>query len=79
VQRAARSRGALNVADPTNAGRLAAIRGRAIETTTEGADALIDRLAHKYLGVERYPLRAPGQTRITLKIAPEHFHEIGLG
>jgi PPOX class probable F420-dependent enzyme len=70
---------ALNVVDPANAGRLAAIRGRVVEMTTEGADALIDHLAHKYLGVERYPFRAPGQTRITLKIAPEHINEIGLG
>ena len=70
---------ALNVVDPGNAGRLAAIRGRVVEMTTEGADALIDHLAHKYVGVERYPFRAPDQTRITLKIAPEHINEIGLG
>jgi PPOX class probable F420-dependent enzyme len=69
---------AVNVVDPTNAWRLAAIRGRVVEITTEGADDLIDQLAHKYLGVDSYPFRNPAETRVTLKIAPEHISEIGL-
>lgn len=69
---------AVNVVDPTNAWRLAAIRGRVVEITTEGADDLIDQLAHKYLGVDSYPFRNSAETRVTLKIAPEHISEIGL-
>src|SRR5688500_10905989 len=69
---------AVNVVDPTNAWRLATIRGRVVEITTDGADALIDQLAHEYLGVESYPFRNPEETRVTLKIAPERIHEIGL-
>ena len=69
---------AVNVVDPGNAWRLATIRGRVVEITTEGADDLIDQLANKYLGVESYPFRNPEETRVTLKIAPERISEIGL-
>lgn len=50
---------AVNVVDPANAWRLASIRGRVVDMTTEGADDLIDQLAQKYLGVERYPFAIP--------------------
>ncbi len=69
---------AVNVVDPGNAWRLATIRGRVVEITTDGADDLIDQLANKYLGVESYPFRNPEETRITLKIAPERISAIGL-
>jgi PPOX class probable F420-dependent enzyme len=69
---------AVNVVDPANAWRLATIRGRVVDITTDGADDLIDQLARKYLGVESYPFRNPEETRVTLKIAPERIHEIGL-
>ena len=69
---------AVNVVDPANAWRLATIRGQVVEITTEGADALIDQLANRYLGVESYPFRTPEETRITLKVAPERISEIGL-
>ena len=69
---------AVNVIDPANAWRLASIRGRVVDITTEGADDLIDELAQKYLGVESYPFRNPEETRVTLKIAPERINEIGL-
>ena len=69
---------AVNVVDPANAWRLATIRGRVVEITTEGADDLIDQLANKYLGVDSYPFRNPEEIRITLKIAPERISAIGL-
>ena len=69
---------AVNVVDPANAWRLATIRGRVVDVTTEGADDLIDQLAHKYLGVDSYPFRNPAETRVTLKIAPERISEMGL-
>jgi PPOX class probable F420-dependent enzyme len=69
---------AVNMVDPANAWRLATIRGRVVDITTEGADALIDQLAKKYLGVDSYPFRNPEETRITLKIAPDRISEIGL-
>jgi PPOX class probable F420-dependent enzyme len=69
---------AINVVDPGNAWRLASMRGRVIDITTEGADDHIDELARKYLGVESYPFRQPGQVRVKVTIAPERISEIGL-
>jgi hypothetical protein len=43
------------------------IRGRVIEQTTKGADKHIDKLAKKYLGVDKYPGRSPGEKRVVLK------------
>ena len=40
------------------------IRGRVVEKRLEGADDHIDALAGKYLGVDEYPYRVPGQVRI---------------
>ena len=40
------------------------VRGTA-SGTTEGADAHIDRLAKKYMDVDAYPFRQPGEQRIT--------------
>ena len=69
---------ALNVVDPTNAWRIASVRGRVVDVTTEGADRLIDELAKKYLNEEAYPFRQPGEVRLTIKIALEKINEMGL-
>ena len=68
---------AVNVVDPTNAWRIASVRGRVVDVTTEGADRLIDELAKKYLGEESYPFRQPGEVRLTIKITPEKINEMG--
>lgn len=62
---------AVSVADSTNPYVHASIRGRVIERTTQGADEHIDKMAKKYLDVEKYPFRAPGEKRVLLKIKPE--------
>jgi PPOX class probable F420-dependent enzyme len=69
---------AVNVVDPANAWRIAHVRGRVVEVTTEGADRHIDQLARKYLGAETYPFRRPDQVRIILKIAADKINAIGL-
>ena len=69
---------AVNVVDPTNAWRIAMVRGRVVEVTTDGADELIDQLAKKYLNEETYPFRRPREVRVTLKILPDKINEIGL-
>jgi PPOX class probable F420-dependent enzyme len=48
------------------------VRGRVAERTTEGADEHIDRMAKKYMGVDEYPLRQPGEQRVIIRIEPEH-------
>jgi PPOX class probable F420-dependent enzyme len=45
------------------------IRGTA-RGETAGADAHIDRLAKKYLGLDEYPYRQPSEQRITFVIEP---------
>lgn len=72
------ARVAVQVIDPANAWRYAAIRGKVVDITTEGADAHIDALAKKYLNVDSYPMRNPAETRVILKIAPEKINESGL-
>jgi PPOX class probable F420-dependent enzyme len=48
------------------------IRGREAERTHEGADEHIDWLAKKYMDVDTYPLRRPGEQRLLIRIEPEH-------
>ena len=69
---------AVNVVDPTNAWRIAMVRGRVVEVTTEGAVRQIDRLAKKYLDEETYSFYRPDRVRTTIKIAPEKINKIGL-
>jgi len=69
------SRVALSVIDQANPYNSVNIRGKVVEQTRNGADEHIDKLAKKYLGVDKYPFRSPSETRIILKIKPEKvFH-----
>ncbi len=63
---------AVSIQDPDNPYRYLLVRGHVAEATEEGADAVIDALAKKYLGVDKYPNRRPGEVRVTYKIEPEH-------
>ncbi|HEV7219346.1 MAG: PPOX class F420-dependent oxidoreductase [Terriglobales bacterium] len=67
----------LAVIDPDNPYRYLEIRGRVVEITEEGADAQIDKLAKKYLGVDKYPYGQAGEVRVTYKIQPEHTNMMG--
>lgn len=49
-----------------------AVRGTAAERTTDGADEHIDLLAKKYMGVDTYPLRQPGEQRLIIRVDPEY-------
>jgi PPOX class probable F420-dependent enzyme len=62
---------AISAIDPDNPYSSAAIRGVVVERRTEGADADIDALAKKYLDQDRYPLRRPGQVRVSIVVEPE--------
>ena len=70
-------RATLAVIDPKNPYRYLEVRGKVIERTHEGADAHIDRMAKKYLGVDTYPNRRPGEIRVIYRILPEHFSGMG--
>jgi PPOX class probable F420-dependent enzyme len=68
---------AVEIQDPDNPYRYLEVRGRVVEITEEGADAHIDSLAKKYLGVDKYPYRQPGEIRVIYKILPEHASTMG--
>lgn len=61
---------ALSMIDPENPYRYLEVRGVVAEITEHGADAHIDRMARKYLGVDSYPFRSPNEVRVIYKIAP---------
>jgi PPOX class probable F420-dependent enzyme len=67
----------LALIDPDNPYRYMEIRGRVVEITEEGASANIDKLAKKYLGVDKYPYGQPGEVRVIYKIKPEHAQVMG--
>ena len=48
------------------------------ELVDEGADEHIDKLAKKYLGVEEYPFRSPGEKRVIIRITPERVDAQGV-
>jgi PPOX class probable F420-dependent enzyme len=66
---------AISIVDQNNPYDMVTIRGKVIEQTSKGADEHIDKLAKRYLGVDKYPFRTPTEKRIILKVAPENvFH-----
>jgi len=67
----------LALSDPKNPYRYLEIRGRVAEITEEGASEHIDKMAKKYLGVDEYPNRGPGEVRVLYKIAPLHVTFMG--
>ena len=58
------ARVAVTVIDPDDQYNVVAFQGTVIDVTTDGADAHIDALAKKYLGVDTYPMRSADEVRI---------------
>jgi PPOX class probable F420-dependent enzyme len=67
----------LAIIDPDNPYHYLEVRGRVTDITEEGADQHIDKMAKKYLGVDKYPGRKPGEVRVLYKIEPEKFSSMG--
>ena len=66
------ARVAVTVIDPDDQYNVVAFRGTVIDVTTDGADADIDALAKKYLGVDTYPMRSEGEVRIRVTVRTDH-------
>jgi len=47
------------------------IRGKVVKIIQDYEYKHADKLAKKYLGVDKYPFKRPGEKRIILKIKPE--------
>ena len=68
---------ALSIIDPDNPYRYLELRGQVVEITEQGAAAHIDKMAKKYLGVDKYPYKNPDEVRVMFKIQPEHATMMG--
>lgn len=62
---------AISIIDQNNPYNMVTIRGKVIEQTSNGADEHIDKMAKRYLGVDKYPFRSPDEKRLLLKVQPE--------
>lgn len=63
---------AISVMNRNNPYEMVTIRGKVIEQIRlNAAEEHIDKLAKKYLGVDKYPGRSPGEKRVILKVKPE--------
>ena len=67
----------LSIMDPDNPYRYLEVRGRVAEITEEGANQHIDKMAKKYMGVDKYPYHQPGDVRVMYKIEPTHTSQMG--
>ena len=67
----------LSISDPDNPYRYLEVHGSVVEITEDGADEHIDRMAKKYMGVDKYPYRQPGEVRVVYKIEPQRFSFMG--
>ena len=66
---------AISIVDQNNPYNMVTIRGKVTEQASKGADEHINKLAKRYLGVDKYPFRSPTEKRVIIKVAPENvFH-----
>ena len=70
-------RASLSLLDPENPYRYLEVRGHVVERTEVGADEHINKMAKKYLGLDTYPYRQPGEVRVIYRIKPERFSSMG--
>lgn len=68
---------ALSIMDPDNPYSQVSLRGKVVRVTEEGADASIDALAKKYMGVDKYPFRQPTEVRVIFEIEPTSITTMG--
>jgi len=59
----------ISISDPADPYRNWSIQGTVVEMRTEDGVAVIDALARKYLGEDRYPWLQPGDVRVTIVVA----------
>jgi PPOX class probable F420-dependent enzyme len=61
----------IEVTDHENPYQYVMVSGRAELEESDEADRHIDKLAKKYMGVDEYPNRAPGERRVLVRVTPE--------
>lgn len=68
---------ALSIVDPENPYRYIELRGKVVEFIEDPDKAFIDAMAHKYMGVEKYPWNRPGDERVIVVVEPERALTMG--
>jgi len=68
---------AMCIADPDNAFRYLEVRGTVTEISSQGGSEHIDKLAKRYLGVDKYPYRKPGDVRVIYRVRPDKVRGMG--
>jgi PPOX class probable F420-dependent enzyme len=71
------ARVSIELSDPDNPYRYLEVRGRVVEVTEAGADDHIDKLAKKYMDVDKYPYRQESEVRVIYRIEPDRFSSMG--
>lgn len=66
----------VSVQDRNNPQLYAVFHGKA-RVTDANAEAHIDKLAKRFLGVDKYPYRQPGEKRLTVRIAVDRIGGMG--
>lgn len=66
------ARVAATVIDPDDPYNVVAFTGTVTDVSTDGADAHIDALAKKYLGVDTYPMRKEDEVRLRITVRTDH-------
>ena len=69
---------AISISDRNSPYQAAFLRGRIVQITHEGVDEHIDKLAKKYLGMDRYANHRAGEQRVILVMEPEHVATMGV-
>lgn len=67
---------AISIFDAGNPYRQVMVRGKAEEDKRIDAEKHIDKMAMKYLGLDKYPHRGPGEKRVVFRIKPEHVFKL---
>ena len=71
------SRIAFSMVDPENPYRYLEIRGKVVRVEEDPDLDFINSMAHKYLGLEKYPYHQPGDERVVIFVRPEHTTQMG--
>src|SRR3954464_5629686 len=64
-------RATLSWANTNNPYEFVSVTAKLVDDTHDGADAHIDALAKKYMGVDTYPGHSDSETRVKFTLAPE--------
>jgi PPOX class probable F420-dependent enzyme len=69
----------VTVSNRENPYEYVSVTGTLADSSTADADAHIDALAKKYMGLDEYPLRQPGEVRKKFRITPERVFHFAAG